>query len=861
MEVTPDLNLTQHAARSAIGLTCAMLLAGCGGGDAPSGSGGSGSLPGTVSTGTVVFELRVNSPTTQVALPSYHLLPVLPAAPDGADAIDNGASAGHPPQSTRIPEAWRQRPTARLTLDDILRADGGGALPMGSSSSAVTYTPAQIRAAYEMPALPASGATPTATQAAQMGAGQTIYIVDAMSDPNVAAELATFNQTFGLPACTSVAIATSAQLPLAAPSAGACQFSVVYSSSAGGMTATAPSYDSGWATEIALDVQWVHATAPLARIVLIEAPSSSVNDLLAAVDLADAMGPGVVSMSFGSSEGSWTASVDSAFTASGMSYLAATGDSGAAVQWPAVSTHVLAVGGTSLTYSGSGTRSEVVWSDTGGGVSQYTAAPSYQNNTVPGMGSPSYRNVGDVSFNANPYTGQYLAVMAPGSSSASWLSAGGTSLATPQWAGLLAVANALRAQSSHAMLGAPHATLYGQVAAVAGTYAADLDDITQGSDGSCSTCSAKVGYDTPSGLGTPNATALLSTLAGSAAASAPVVTSATVDGTVGTALSYTVAVSAPDSVSYTLGGAPSGMSISSAAVLSWPAPTAGTHQVTVTAKDSKTGLAGEGTITVVISTPAAPVVASASISGRSGVALTYPLAVTAVDPVTWSLSGAPSGMAVSTSGTVSWAAPRIGTYTVTATAKDTKTGLTGQGTLIVAIAAPTAPVVAGGSEQGIAGTALSFSAAVPGSDAMSYSLSGAPAGMSISNAGVVSWAAPVVGTYDVAVTAKDATTGLSGQGTYVVTIVAASGPTISASTLDGTAGQALSGSIRISDTEATMLSVAISGIPLGMSFTPNGLTLAVSWPSPVAGSYTLQVVVVDNAGNTAKAAIPVSIAP
>jgi subtilase family serine protease len=97
------------------------------------------------------------------------------------------------------------------------------------------------------------------------------------------------------------------------------------------MTSAAPPYDAGWATEIALDVQWAHATAPLARIVVIEAADPSLNNLLGGVKLANSMGPGMVSMSFGAPEGSWMSSVDSAFTGAAMTYLAATGDSGAAV--------------------------------------------------------------------------------------------------------------------------------------------------------------------------------------------------------------------------------------------------------------------------------------------------------------------------------------------------------------------------------------------------------------------------------------------------------------------------------------------------------------------------------------------------
>ena len=383
-------------------------------------------------------------------------------------------------------------------MDSVLRdgivpsesaAESPDATPLASGTAVATYTPAQIRAAYALPALPASGVTMTSEQAAQLGAGQTIYIIDAQDDPNAATELATFTHQFGLPTCSVNSIAPGAALPLQAAGSGGCVFSVVYSTVSGHMTSSAPAYNSGWATEIALDVQWSHATAPLARIILIEAPDPSNNSLLAAVSLANAMGPGVVSMSFGAAEGSWTASLDSTFEASSMTYVSGAGDSGAGVNWPAVSSHVLAVGGSTLTYTGAAPRSEVVWSGTGGGVSQYTPTPSYQTSAVPDLGTPAHRSVSDVTFNADPSTGQYIAVLPPGATTANWLSAGGTSLSTPQWAGIIAVADALRSNASQPVLGDAHAKLY-SIATQSASYASAFYDITHGSDGNCAGCFA-----------------------------------------------------------------------------------------------------------------------------------------------------------------------------------------------------------------------------------------------------------------------------------------------------------------------------------------------------------------------------------
>jgi subtilase family serine protease len=580
-----------------------VLLGACGGGEDTATSNAQLVTPMASGMTTLHVDLPTLPDATAavVVQPLFHAAPALLAEPDDADVDTHDNSSHRGPHQHQLTVDFDRLSTHRLTVQSmkaarqrrmervpVLSADAA-ATPMAAGGVIATYTPAQIRAAYALPTLPAAGVALTATQAAQMGAGQTIYIVDAMHNPNVAAELTAFNQKFGLPACTTKTIAVSAKLPLSAASATGCEFSMVYNTASSTMTSAAPAYDAGWATEISLDVQWAHATAPLARIILIEAPDASLNSLLGAIKLANSMGPGIVSMSFGATESNWTASVDSAFAGVNMTYLAATGDSGAAVSWPAVSPNVVAVGGTTLTYTGTGTRTEVSWTGTGGGTSLYTPTPSYQTNAVPGMGTLAHRTVADVAFNADPATGQYVAVVTPGSTAVSWLSVGGTSLSTPQWAGLIAVANASRAQLAKPALGAPHAVLYGQIAAVPGNYASVFADVTKGSDGVCATCTAKVGYDPLSGLGTPNVTSLLSVLAGTTTvAAAPVVTPASISGKVGTALSFTVAVAASNPVTYTLTGAPSGMAISSSGVVTWATPVVGTYAVTVIAKDTKT---------------------------------------------------------------------------------------------------------------------------------------------------------------------------------------------------------------------------------------------------------------------------------
>lgn len=470
-------------------------------------------------------------------------------------------------------------------------------IPDGTNSPVIaTYTPAQIRAAYNMP--PIETATP-----AELGAGQTIYIVDAFHNPNIAEELAAFNQKFNLPGC-STKVVTSVPLALAG---NTCELAVVYSTGAATMTTVAPAYDEGWAMESALDVQWAHATAPLARIVLIEAPDTMSGNMVSAIKLANAMGPGAVSMSFGAPEGGWSLNLNSAFNGMNMSYYAATGDTGSSVQWPAVSPNVVAVGGTSLSYSG-GLRSEVSWKGTGGGTSSYTGAPSYQTTTM--------RTVADVSFNADPATGQYVAFIPNGKTAVTWLGLGGTSLATPQWAGIGAVTNAVRASLSKAALNNTNATLY----AASASYTGIFTDVTTGINGTCYSCKAGPGYDMLAGLGTPNVSTLVAALSSGIAPAAPVtptpttpvpttgpsVTATSFNGVEGKPLTGTITIADPGqsalSLSIYISERPPGMRLSVKGLeftATWASPVVGTYSLTVMVTD-RTGKKVTSIIPVVI---------------------------------------------------------------------------------------------------------------------------------------------------------------------------------------------------------------------------------------------------------------------
>ena len=312
------------------------------------------------------------------------------------------------------------------------------------------------------------------------GAGQTIGIVDAYDDPNIESDLAVFNSQFGLLPCTT---------------ANGC-FHKIYASG------VKPKTDAGWSLEISLDVEWAHAIAPKAKIILVEAASNSLANLLQAVDIAVQNGVSVVSMSFGGGESSTEASSDSHFSVSGVTFTASSGDSGAGVEYPAASPYVVAVGGTTLRLDTSGNwQSETAWSGSGGGRSSNENEPTYQIN-LPLPNSNGKRGVPDVAYDADPNTGFSVYDTVRDQGQLGWFQVGGTSAGAPQWAGVFAIVNSSRVAAGKSVLTSANFPVY--AAATSGVYASNYHDITSGSNGTCGTiCNAAVGYDYVTGLGSP----------------------------------------------------------------------------------------------------------------------------------------------------------------------------------------------------------------------------------------------------------------------------------------------------------------------------------------------------------------------
>ena len=218
-----------------------------------------------------------------------------------------------------------------------------GALVADTSPPSGAYTPTQNQQAYQYNKVSFNGVAGT-------GSGETIAIVDAYNDPNIQSDLNAFDTQFGLPATTVTVV-----------------------NETGGTTLPSADSTGGWELEESLDVEWAHAMAPGAKIVLVEASSANDSDLLAGVSYAAAHA-NVVSMSWGGGEFSGETSYDSDFSKAGVAFVASSGDNGAPISWPAASPNVLAVGGTALTLGPGGTwSSETGWSGSGGGPSMPTS--------------------------------------------------------------------------------------------------------------------------------------------------------------------------------------------------------------------------------------------------------------------------------------------------------------------------------------------------------------------------------------------------------------------------------------------------------------------------------------------------------
>ncbi|HSU30723.1 MAG TPA: S53 family peptidase [Bryobacteraceae bacterium] len=377
------------------------------------------------------------------------------------------------------------------------------------------YAPSMVQGAYNYTPLYQRGIR---------GAGQTIVIVDAYGSPTIEADLKTFDRAFGLPDPDFRIIC-----PFGCPAFN---------------PRNRPQNEAGWSQETTLDVEWAHAVAPEAKIVLAVAPTPNGDTINNVVKYIIGAYPGsIISQSFGTPEATIHANNSqvrqahatyAAAVGQGITVLASSGDSGATngdfpianASYPASDPFVTGVGGTQGLPEGNLVNppgcnalpcygAETVWNEpwstgaAGGAESSLFAAPSYQDS----IGSPN-RSVPDVAYDAAVDGGVLVYYSAEGPSTAGFYVFGGTSAGSPQWAGIFALANDARAQAGKAPLGFANPALYS--IAVLGSYAADFHDITAGNNTLAGTTvgfSAQPGYDLATGWGTPNVANLVMDLA------------------------------------------------------------------------------------------------------------------------------------------------------------------------------------------------------------------------------------------------------------------------------------------------------------------------------------------------------------
>ncbi|WP_329462118.1 putative Ig domain-containing protein [Streptomyces sp. NBC_01431] len=484
---------------------------------------------------------RLTGRATTAALSAAALVTggLIAVAPSVAAATDSGSQPAHTQRLCAQPAK-----AGMMSCLALARTDVQHHLGISPAAAPSGYGPTDLQSAYAL--------------SASAGSGATVAIVDAQDDPNAESDLATYRSQYGLPACTT---------------ANGCFKKVDQN---GGTSY--PTADSGWAGEISLDVDMVSAVCPQCHILLVEATSATMDDLGTAVNRAVTMGAKYVSNSYGGSEDSTDPTSDSSyFNHPGVAITVSSGDSGYGVEYPAASQYVTAVGGTSLSRaSNSRGWSESVWGTSSGGqgagsgCSAYDPKPSWQKDT-----GCAKRAVADVSAVADPATG--LAVYDSYQASG-WNVYGGTSASSPIIASVYALAGTPAAGTAPASY--PYA------------HPGSLNDVTSGANGSCSPaylCTAGAGYDGPTGLGTPNGTAAF-TGGTSTGNTVSVANPGNQSTQVNTAASLQMKATDSDSsqsLTYSATGLPAGLSINaSTGLISGTPTTAGSSNVTVTAKDS-----------------------------------------------------------------------------------------------------------------------------------------------------------------------------------------------------------------------------------------------------------------------------------
>jgi hypothetical protein len=426
------------------------------------------------------------------------------------------------------------------------QAAGRGSAPGLSSQF---YVPSDLQKAYGL-----------ARAAASSGRGQTVALVDAFDDPRAGKDLSHYRSMFHLPACTT---------------ANKCFRKVNQNGKTSPLPA--PSGSTGWATEESLDLDMVSAICPNCHITLVEANNNATSNLGQGVNAAVKLGARFVSNSYGGGEFSGETSDDPDYHHAGVAVTASAGDSGFGVEYPAASPFVTSVGGTSLHRDKSVARGwrETVWGNgesgidgdgTGSGCSAVESKPTWQTD-----GGCSFRTVADVSAVADPNTGVWIYDTYD---QGGWLPVGGTSAASPIIASVYALAGRPGASANAAQYPYLHAS--------------KLNDVTSGSNGTCGSylCNGEVGYDGPTGLGTPIGTAAFKAVDNTITITRPGLQVSTKGKKIKPLQVHATDSLSGQSLRYTATGLPAGLSISKSGKISGTPKKLQYRKVTVTAADN-----------------------------------------------------------------------------------------------------------------------------------------------------------------------------------------------------------------------------------------------------------------------------------
>jgi hypothetical protein len=486
-----------------------------------------------------------------------------------------------PPRAVKLPHGVRQAcpvpdQVGVMQCSLLIRTDTPREFGVSKKQTPSGYGPTQLQSAYSL-----------ATAASGGGTGETVAVVAAYNDPKAASDLAAYRAEYGLPACDT------------ATGAGC-----VTVENQEGSTSSLPPADASpysWEMTESVDLDMISAICPNCSLLLIEATSNSIPNLGTAENTAAATkGVAFIANSWNGPEFSTEGYYDNAyFNHPGVAITVASGLSGYGTTWPSTSQFVTTVGGTTLTQDTSVPRgwTETVWNDgngnaTGSGCSLAEPKPSWQTLDDSATNGCLNRTENDVSAVADPQTG--VAVYDSYKTKTDWSVVGGTSVSAP-------IISAV-----YALAGTPTPGTYPASYLYQGGHAADLYDVTSGSNGTCEParqylCNAETGYDGPTGLGTPDGTTAFANSATGNLVTIP--DPGTQDVEAGKPVF--VALSAHDSaglaLTYSATGLPSGLSInaSSGRITGTLGSASGTHTVTVTAKDS-TGASGSVTFTMVV---------------------------------------------------------------------------------------------------------------------------------------------------------------------------------------------------------------------------------------------------------------------